>query len=128
MKTCEACGVQSPVLDEHHVWPIQYGGKMDGKTVAICGNCHKTVHHYERDPSAPPPHLAKLVGAVRLAKQMFSKGMTTAKDSRRQGYVKLTETDEKILDAIAQRFGTRGRTATLSAVLQSYARSIGLIR
>ena len=129
MPRCSACGVVTPVLDKHHVWPVQYGGRMDGEMVDICGNCHKTVHHYETNTSVPPRHLTRLVAAVRYAKRMFEEGRTVALDKRSQGgVVKLKTDDAALLDAIAVKFNTRGRGATLSAAIRYTARALGITR
>lgn len=40
---CPICEHRYPNLQEHHVWPREYGG-IDKGTVFICGSCHDGVH------------------------------------------------------------------------------------
>jgi hypothetical protein len=115
-------------LDSHHVVPLCYGGKKDGLQVRICGTCHKEIHHYEVDQREPPLHLKRFVAVVREAKRAFESGLTVAKDSRRQLTAKLSEADEQLLDALAAKFNTRGRPATISVLIRYAARQLGLIR
>ena len=129
MPRCSACRVETPVLDKHHVWPVQYGGRMDGKMVDICGNCHKTVHHFEGKNDLPPKHLVDLVAAVRYAKRMFEAGRTVALDKRSQGgTIKLSTDDAELLKALSIRFNTRSRAATISATIRYAARALGITR
>ena len=43
---CKACGIAArPVLATHHVIPVELGGKDSlANLVALCANCHRSVH------------------------------------------------------------------------------------
>jgi hypothetical protein len=43
---CPICKPDAPAapLEEHHIHPLAYGGKRDGKTVWLCGTHHSSIH------------------------------------------------------------------------------------
>ena len=40
---CFICLEQTPILDEHHVWP-QLADGSSGPTVNLCSRCHSGIH------------------------------------------------------------------------------------
>lgn len=127
MVRCPACGNIAEVLQGHHLVPLCYGGKESGRLANICGTCHTGLHSYERDDREPPRHLAKFVSIVRAARAAFLRGETEARDSRRHIQLHLSPEEEAQLDRLAVHFNTKGRPATLKAMLRLVARQMGVM-
>lgn len=47
---CEVCRVKlTPILNIHHIYPVRLGGAAsDRNLVAICPNCHSSIHYVSR--------------------------------------------------------------------------------
>lgn len=126
MIVCPVCRNGAEMLQGHHLVPLCYGGKVDGAIADMCGTCHTGLHSYERDDREPPRHLAKFVQIVRRARAAYLNGETEARDSRRHIQLHLTPGEEATLDRIAVHFNTKGRPATLKAMLRSVASQLGV--
>lgn len=118
-KQCASCPVITNAIEDHHVVPLSYGGKLTGQTVPICGNCHTTVHRCIEDPALEPPRILRRVVAVgRRAKELFEQGMLEARDRRPTLLVAMDDEHEAHLATCKILFNTKSRGATVLAALR----------
>lgn len=118
-RKCSTCPTVTPAIEEHHVVPLCYGGKINGRTVTICGNCHTTVHRCIENPKLmPPPNLWRIVMVGRRAKELFNAGMLDARDRRPTLLVAMDDEHERYLSIAQTMFNTKSRSATMLAALR----------
>lgn len=115
----DGCGVVTRSIEQHHVVPLCYGGKQNGRKVIICGNCHTEVHRcIENLAATPPPYLARIVAVGRRAKQLYENNMLEARDRRPSTVVDLDDVSMRYLAMCAHMFNTKSKSATIRAALK----------
>ncbi|QIG74884.1 hypothetical protein EVC12_249 [Rhizobium phage RHph_I42] len=112
---CYACGRKRPV-ESHHVHPLEYGGKQEGRQELICADCHNILHregeHYHKhgsfqeldhiipfnpDPTSHGYRIRELAGAVIAAKNLFNSGEVNAGEQRLMTQVSWDSQEELLI-------------------------------
>ena len=96
---CEVCGYFChPILHIHHIKPVSKGGEgMPNNLIALCPNCHTTIHRLkdtEKDGNERgleligswvnmmfPPDQARLLGSIAFETASYADGKWTANNS-----------------------------------------------
>lgn len=129
VRKCATCPNITSSIEDHHVVPLCYGGKKNGLTVSICGNCHTTVHQCIENPTfQPPPSLQRIVVVGRRAKELYEKGLLEARDKRPSLLIPLSKEDEQLLIHLSKRFNVKSRSQTMLAALRFAATYAGRVR
>ena len=124
MKTCKACRITTVQTEFHHMIPLEYGGKYEGQTIELCGNCHNEIHRLAENPEvgSPPQHLETLVNLIVRSKELFHEGKLKAEDSR-ENMIRITEDDKKIILFLKNRWGCKSIKETITRALAQAVKS-----
>lgn len=118
---CPACrkGKENKASEKHHIFPVEFGGAMDGQMISICSSCHTDLHEKERELHAGKrnateikavctPILASLI--FKAYEQRMSwirnkeEGVNIATDARRRLVVHLSEDEQKRVKILKSHF------------------------
>ncbi len=68
------------VPDEHHIWPLEYGGpNVPGNRVVVCPNGHRNIHTYIQTVRAGGP----AVKVTRRERQLAEQGLAAIAAAQR---------------------------------------------
>lgn len=130
--TCYVCDEEKPV-QSHHVIPVEYGGRMEGKQVPLCPMCHLTCHYeaeaYYREGEYT--HLSEyfkdeaykratiICQYIYKAKMAFEEKNKPAQDARRTISFHCTHEELRILHAAKSAVGQTNLQRFVKGVVMS---------
>lgn len=102
---CFLCPEDRPnrAVDAHHVFPVEYGGDMEGHTIDLCPGCHDKLHRLavqvfkgvlDLDTVGNPKWNAA-IRAIVESRRKFESGEVQAVDARRRISVSFSEDELK---------------------------------
>lgn len=134
MIQCPVCQqhFQEAACESHHIYPVAYGGSVEGHQITLCGGCHALTHQqaesYARGSSelVMTPEMIQrarfLIKVIMVAKQNYQEGIVQDddKDAKRHKIIHpVDRTTLALLKQAAKVHGFKSVRALMDALIKS---------
>ena len=113
MSRCFFAGCSHEGVDSHHIFPVEYGGPMDGRQVMLCATHHDRIHRTFNRVKAGKQSIGSIENSyertlVEKINQQYTEFQTNggiAPDARRRIVASLDEDEQKMVRVLKAHEG-----------------------
>lgn len=122
---------QEAACESHHIYPVAYGGSVEGHQITLCGGCHALTHQqaesYARGSAelVMSPEMVQrarfLIKVIMVAKQNYKEGVVHDGDKDAKRHKIITAVDKTTLALLKQAakiHGFKSVRALMDALIQ----------